>query len=247
MDWKDQIDATRMPRHIAIIMDGNGRWARQHNRPRVFGHTNGVKAVREVTEAAVELGVQYLTLYTFSTENWSRPKLEVNALMSLLLDTLQTELENLVRNRIRLHAIGDISALPDRTRKMLEDVIRTTADNTQLDLILALNYSGRADIVQAVRNIGEDIRLGKVDPVQIDDQLFASYLSTRDIPDPELLIRTSGETRISNYLLWESAYTEFYFTNVLWPDFGKDELVKAIGDYQQRDRRFGGLSEEKAQ
>jgi len=246
MDWKSRIDLEKLPQHIAIIMDGNGRWAKLHNRPRVFGHTNGVKAVREVTEAAADLGIKYLTLYTFSTENWSRPKFEVNALMTLLLDTLQTELENLVRNRIRLRTIGDISVLPSRTAGVLKEVIRQTEGNDQMDLILALNYSGRWDIIQAVRSLGEDIRSGKLLPQEVDDQKFASYLSTSEIPDPELLIRTSGETRISNFLLWESAYTEFHFTDVLWPDFGKEELYKAVVDFQHRERRFGGVSVDKA-
>lgn len=246
MDWKSQIDPGKLPKHVAIIMDGNGRWAKLHNKPRVFGHTNGVKAVREVTEAAVELGIKYMTLYTFSTENWSRPKLEVNALMTLLLDTLQTELENLVKNRIRLRAIGDISALPSRTAKVLQQVIDQTADNQQMDLVLALNYSGRWDIVQAIRAIGEQVKNGQLDLSALNDQLFSSYLSTKDIPDPELLIRTSGEHRISNFLLWETAYTEFYFSDVLWPDFGKEELHRAIIDFQQRERRFGGVGAGKA-
>ena len=244
MDWKELLDAEKMPSHVAIIMDGNGRWAKLHNRPRVFGHREGVKSVREVTEAAVEIGIRYLTLYTFSTENWTRPRMEVNALMSLLLDTLQSELETLVKNRIRLRAIGDISAIPDKTRRVLEQVIDQTSGNTQMDLILALNYSGRWDIVQAVRELAHKAAAGEIDPGSIGSEEFSAALSTGSFPDPELLIRTSGETRVSNFLLWESAYTEVYFTDTLWPDFGRDSLIQAVADYQQRDRRFGGLSQE---
>jgi len=246
MDWKSNIDPEKVPSHVAIIMDGNGRWAKLHNRPRVFGHTQGVRSVREVTEAAAEMGIRYLTLYTFSTENWRRPPLEVNALMSLLLDTLQSELENLVTNRIRLRAIGDISAIPARTRKVLEQVIEQTKNNTELDLILALNYSGRWDMVSACRRIAELVKNAQIRPEDINDEIIGRHLSTAEIPDPELLIRTSGETRLSNFLLWESAYTEFYFSEVLWPDFDKEELARAVLDYQRRERRFGGVGAEKS-
>lgn len=247
MDLEAHIDPAKVPEHVAIIMDGNGRWAKAHNQPRIFGHRQGVKAVRRTTEAAVELGIKYMTLYTFSTENWTRPTFEVNALMTLLLDTLKSELETLVKNDIRLRAIGDISAIPGRTRKVLEDVIQETSGNKSMDLILALNYSGRWDIRQAMHHFGKDVKDGKVDPEKMSDDLVSSYLSTAPFPDPELLIRTSGEHRISNFLLWESAYTEFYFTETLWPDFGKEELAKAIIDYQHRDRRFGGVSVDKVQ
>ncbi len=242
MDLKDQINLDKLPRHIAIIMDGNGRWAKQHGRPRVFGHRNGVKAVREVTEAAAELGVQFLTLYAFSTENWKRPHTEVNALMELLVDTIHWEIDTLMKNNIRLEYIGDLSRLPDSTRRALLNGIELTRHNTRMTLVLALNYSARWEIVEATRRLAADVATGKLKPENINEVTVADALSTRHMPDPELLIRTSGETRLSNFLLWQVAYSEFYFTPVLWPDFRKAHLYEAILDFQKRERRFGGAS-----
>jgi undecaprenyl diphosphate synthase len=241
---KDSIDIQKLPRHIAIIMDGNGRWAKSQGKPRVFGHKNGVNAVREVTEACAELGVEYLTLYAFSTENWSRPALEVSALMSLLIEAVKNELKTLNKNNIRLAFIGDISKLPTSTQKALLDGLEATKNNTRMTLVLALNYSSRWEIVNACQKIGESIQKGLLQPDQIDEHLFSQYLSTKNIPDPELLIRTSGEKRISNYLLWQIAYAELYFTEVFWPDFKKQNLFEAILDFQQRERRFGKTSEQ---
>ncbi len=235
---------SRLPKHIAVIMDGNGRWAKTQGKPRVFGHKNGVDAVREVTEICAEIGVQYLTLYAFSTENWSRPAAEVGALMALLVEAVRNELKTLNKNNIRLHAIGDLNKLPPASRKALMEGIEATKNNTRMTLVLALNYSSRWEIVQASRLIAEDVKLSKLDPASINEEVFSSYLSTRDIPDPELLIRTSGEQRISNYLLWQIAYAELYFTEVFWPDFKKKNLLEAILDYQKRERRFGKTSEQ---
>ncbi|MCB0569309.1 MAG: isoprenyl transferase [Phaeodactylibacter sp.] len=247
MDLKSQINLEKLPKHIAIIMDGNGRWAKQHGKPRVFGHKNGVIAVREATEAAAELGVKFLTLYAFSTENWNRPKLEVNALMRLLVETLHKEVETLNKNDIRLQAIGDISKLPERTYQALLQGIEDTKDNTRMTLVLALNYSARWEIIDACRRLAQQVLAGEASPAQIDEQLFSNALNTRDIPDPELLIRTSGENRISNFLLWQIAYTELYFSPAFWPDFRKEHLYQAIIDYQQRERRFGKISEQLVQ
>lgn len=241
---RQQIDVNRLPRHIAVIMDGNGRWAKTHGKPRVFGHKNGVDAVREVTEICAEIGVQYLTLYAFSTENWSRPAAEVGALMALLVEAVRNELKTLNKNNIRLEAIGDLSKLPAASRKALMEGIESTKGNTRMTLVLALNYSSRWEIVQASRHIAEDVQQGKLDSSSIDEEVFSQYLSTRNIPDPELLIRTSGEQRISNYLLWQIAYAELYFTEVFWPDFKKKNLLEAILDYQKRERRFGKTSEQ---
>lgn len=243
---KQQIDFNRLPSHIAVIMDGNGRWAKTHGKPRVFGHKNGVDAVREVTEICAEIGVKYLTLYAFSTENWSRPVSEVGALMGLLVEAVRNELKTLNKNNIRLQAIGDLSKLPAASRKALLEGIESTKNNTRMTLVLALNYSSRWEIVQASRHIAEDVKSGQLDPAAIDEHLFSSYLSTKDIPDPELLIRTSGEQRISNYLLWQIAYAELYFTEVFWPDFKKSNLLEAVIDYQKRERRFGKTSEQLA-
>ncbi len=243
-ELKDQIDLQKLPRHIAVIMDGNGRWAKAHGKPRVFGHKNGVKSVREITEAAAELGVEYLTLYAFSTENWSRPKLEVNALMHLLIQTVRNELKTLNDNSIRLNAIGDLTKLPEKTYKVLMEGIENTKTNNRMTLNLALNYSSRWEILNAVKKMASDIKQDVLDPKAIDESCFESYLTTKGIPDPELLIRTSGEQRISNYLLWQIAYSELYFTNVYWPDFRKDNFYKAILDYQSRERRFGKTSEQ---
>ncbi len=244
MDLKSQIILEKLPRHVAIIMDGNGRWAKKHGKPRVFGHRNGVKAVREASEAAAELGIEYLTLYAFSTENWNRPKLEVNALMSLLVDTIQKEVHTLNQNDIRLHAIGDIGRLPEKSLKALKQGIENTRNNQRMTLTLALNYSAKWEIVEAARELARRAQSGKLNPEDIDDELFAGALSTQGMPDPELLIRTSGENRISNFLLWQIAYSELYFTPVLWPDFRREHLYQAIIDYQHRERRFGKISEQ---
>ena len=238
------IDKNNLPKHIAIIMDGNGRWAKAHGKPRVFGHKNGVKSVREVTEAAAELGIQYITLYTFSTENWNRPPTEVVALMTLLVDTIRKEIETLNKNNIRLLAIGDISKLPSKTYKALQEGIDRTKNNNRMTLILALNYSSKWEIIEATKEIARLANAGKIDIENIDDQLFSQHLSTANIPDPELLIRTSGETRLSNFLLWQLAYAEFYFTPIFWPDFNKEQFLKAILSYQNRERRFGLTSEQ---
>lgn len=241
---KDNINIAKLPKHIAIIMDGNGRWAKTQGKPRVFGHKNGVISVREVTEAAAELGVGFLTLYAFSTENWSRPSVEVNALMTLLVETVKRELATLNKNNIRLQAIGDLSRLPEKTRLTLLEGIAMTQNNTRMTLVLALNYSSRWEIVEAAKKIATQVVNGELTTDQINNDVFSSNLTTRDIPDPELLIRTSGEHRISNYLLWQAAYAELYFTNVLWPDFRKDDFYLAILDYQNRERRFGKTSEQ---
>ena len=244
MELKSQINLDKLPRHIAIIMDGNGRWAKQHGKPRVFGHQNGVKSVRETTEAAAELGVEYLTLYAFSTENWNRPKLEVNALMSLLVETLNKEIKTLNKNNIRLQAIGDISKLPKKTYKALLEGIENTKNNTRMTLVLALNYSAKWEILQAARDIAAKAKTEDLKIEEVNEEVFANHLSTKGIPDPELLIRTSGETRISNFLLWQIAYTELLFVPTFWPDFRKPDLYKAIIDYQNRERRFGKISEQ---
>lgn len=233
-----------LPQHIAVIMDGNGRWAKQRGAPRIIGHRNGTKAVREVTEGCAEMGISYLTLYAFSTENWSRPRKEVNGLMELLVSSLRKELNTLEENNVRLLTIGDTSHLPKRCRLELADTIEETADNTGLTLVLALNYSGRWDIVEATKKIVSKVSIGALAIEEIDESLFGSSLSTHGIPDPELLIRTSGELRISNFLLWQLAYSELYFTNVLWPDFRKHHLKEAIESYRHRERRFGKTSEQ---
>jgi len=247
MDLKSQINLDKLPRHIAVIMDGNGRWAKQHGKPRVFGHRNGVKAVREVTEAAAELGVEYLTLYAFSTENWNRPAMEVGALMRLLVETLHKEIETLNKNNIRLQAIGDISRLPDSTRKALLDGIHNTSKNNRMTLVLALNYSAKWELVEAARQLATRVQLGELSPDAITENLFNDALSTHGIPDPELLIRSSGEKRLSNFMLWQLAYAELYFTPVFWPDFRRQHLYEAIIDFQQRERRFGKISEQLVQ
>lgn len=235
----DKIDRSRIPKHIAIIMDGNGRWAKRHNRPRVFGHRNGVKAVREVTEGAAELGVKHLTLYAFSKENWKRPQAEVNTLMSLFVRTVGKELKTLNKNKIRLKAIGDLNSLPQKTYKALTDAIEDTSENDHMDLILALNYSSRWELTDAVRRIGSMVKEGRIASEEISEETVSENLSTAGIPDPELMIRTSGEMRISNFLLWQLSYAELYFTETLWPDFRKEDLNEAILTYQSRERRFG--------
>lgn len=243
-ELKELIDIDKLPQHIAVIMDGNGRWAKQQGKHRVFGHSNGVKAVRETSEACAELGVKYLTLYAFSTENWNRPQEEVGALMELLLKTVRLEIKTLMKNDIRLRAIGNLEALPKATLRELNDAIEKTAGNKRMDLILALSYSGKSELTKAVQNISADVASGKISKNDISEELISKYLYTTNIPDPELLIRTSGEKRISNFLLWQLAYAELYFTDLFWPDFNKQELYKAILDYQQRQRRFGKTGEQ---
>ena len=244
MAYKDQIDQDKLPQHIAVIMDGNGRWAKMHGKPRIFGHRNGVRAVRQISEAAAELGVKYLTLYAFSTENWSRPQIEVDALMTLLISTVRSELKTLNKNSIRLNAIGDLSKLPPKTYKTLQEGIEDTIENDRMTLTLALNYSARWEITQAAKDIAQSVKNGLLDIDDINDKTIHDKLSTHDMPDPELMIRTSGEQRISNYLLWQLAYSELYFTDTFWPDFEKEDLYKAIVDYQARERRFGRISEQ---
>lgn len=237
--FKEKIDADRLPQHVAIIMDGNGRWAKERGYDRIFGHQNGVTSVREVTEAAAEIGIKYLTLYAFSTENWGRPQQEVDALMELLIDTIEKETPTLNKNNVSLHAIGDLSRLPQSAREKLQRCIDDTAKNNGLSLVLALSYSARWEIMDAIKKINVDICKGTLQVDQINDELVASYLTTKSIPDPDLLIRTSGEFRISNFLLWQIAYAELYFTQTHWPDFRKENFFEAICDFQQRERRFG--------
>ncbi len=244
MSLIDQIDKAKVPEHVAIIMDGNGRWAQQRGNQRIFGHRNGVKAVRAATEAAGELGVKYLTLYAFSTENWSRPKSEVDALMSLLVDTINSEMETLLKNDIRILTIGDIGMLPSDVQLKLSEVIKQTSHCKTLTAILALSYGSRLEITEAIKKLIAEHQNGKLSLDQITPELFSSYLYTAGIPDPALLIRTSGEIRLSNFLLWQLAYTELYFTPVLWPDFTKEEFYKAVIEYQKRERRFGKTSQQ---
>ena len=236
----NKIDPTNLPKHIAITMDGNGRWAKSKGKLRVFGHKNGVKAVRDTVEAAAEIGIKFLTLYAFSTENWSRPKSEVNALMTLLISAIKKETQNLMSNNIKLDTIGETNNLPQKAKKELSEAIENTKKNTRMTLILALSYSGRWDILNATKKLIED----SVATENIDEKLFQQYLATESVPEPELLIRTSGEYRISNFLLWQSAYSELYFTDTLWPDFRKTNLTDAIIDYQKRERRFGKTKEQ---
>ena len=244
METRQQIRTDILPQHIAVIMDGNGRWAKAHGLQRLNGHRNAIKAVRDTVEACAELGVKYLTLYTFSTENWNRPQDEVGGLMELLSTTIDSETETLLKNGVRLNAIGDLDKLPKATRCKLDEAIMKTAEGTSTTLTLALSYSGRWDITQAMRRMAEAVRQGELAPESVRQETIGRYLSTAGMPDPELLIRTSGELRISNFLLWQTAYTELYFTNTLWPDFDKEELYKAIVDYQSRERRFGKTSEQ---
>ena len=242
--FKENIDFNNLPKHIAVIMDGNGRWAKKKGARRIFGHRNAVQAVRDVTEACGELGVKYLTLYAFSTENWSRPKEEVEGLMELLVNTLKQEIGTLMENQVKLKTIGDTSHLPKNCQKNLEWAMNETRSNSGLTLILALSYSGRWEILEAVRRLAADAKAGKLDISSINEVTFSNYLTTSGIPDPELLIRTSGELRVSNFLLWQIAYTELYITPTLWPDFRKEHLYEAIWSYQQRERRFGKTSEQ---
>jgi undecaprenyl diphosphate synthase len=237
--FKENIDIHNLPKHIAVIMDGNGRWAKNKGAARIFGHRNAIEAVRQVIEGAGELGVKFLTLYAFSTENWSRPKEEVDALMELLVNTLQKEISSLNKNNVRLGTIGDTEQLPIDCRENLKEAIEETKNNNGLNLLIALNYSGRWEILKAITKISEKVKDGMIAPSEINESLFNQYLQTKDIPDPELLIRTSGEMRISNFLLWQIAYTELYITPKLWPDFRKEDLYEAICEYQKRERRFG--------
>ena len=240
----DKSELKTIPRHIAIIMDGNGRWAKERGLPRIAGHREGINSVREITKICGEIGVKYLTLYTFSTENWSRPKTEVKALMTLLLSTIKKEIKELHKNDVKFSTIGDISILPKGTVKGIKEGEKLTFNNSGLNLILALNYGSRQEIISAVNNIVLDIKKGSLDSNSIDENIFSSYLDTNNCPDPDLLIRTSGELRISNFLLWQSAYTEMYLTNTYWPSFRENELFTAIFDFQNRERRFGKTSEQ---
>lgn len=245
--FKDQLDFNNMPNHVAVIMDGNGRWAKKKGAARIFGHRNAIQAVNDVTEACGELGIKFLTLYAFSTENWGRPKDEVDGLMELLVNTLKKELSRLMENQVRLTTIGDLSHLPGPCQQNLRDAISATRGNTGLHVILALNYSGRWEITKAVREIAADVKSGVLEPGSIDENLLTRHLETAGIPDPELLIRTSGELRVSNFLLWQIAYTELYITKTLWPDFRKEDLYEAIYSYQHRERRFGKILEPNAE
>jgi len=247
MSFLEKIDRSRLPGHIAIIMDGNGRWAREKGHDRLFGHLHGVESVRNIVEGAAELGINYLTLYAFSTENWDRPADEVSGLMELLVDTIRKEVPTLNKNNIRLMVIGDTDMLPGNARRELNEAIAETSVNTGLRLVMALSYSSRWEIVRAVRLMAEDVKAGKLQPEDISQDTIPQYLATRGIPDPELMIRTSGEFRISNFLLYQLAYTELYFTDTLWPDFRKENLYEAIVNFQQRERRFGKTSDQMKQ
>jgi undecaprenyl diphosphate synthase len=240
---KDRINKDKLPRHIAIIMDGNGRWAQKRGNQRIFGHRNAIDAVRDTVEAAAELGVEYLTMYAFSTENWKRPKMEIDALMSLLVSTINSETKTLTTNNVRLLTIGNTASLPQGVQEQLQNALETTANNTGLKLILALSYGARWEILNAVKKLVFDVQSSRLDARDID-QAFEKYLDTAGIPDPELLIRTSGEFRISNFLLWQIAYTELYFTETLWPDFRREHLYEAILSFQCRERRFGKTADQ---
>lgn len=244
MKYLSQIDLSRTPKHIAIIMDGNGRWAKKQGQERLFGHNYGVEAVRETLKAAKELNVEFLTMYAFSTENWNRPKEEVDGLMDLLVRSIAGELNELMESNVRLQTIGNTEGLPEACRNELFEAIEKTSKNTGISLVLALNYSARWEIANATKLIAENVSHGKMKLDDINEDLISEYLTTSKIPDPELLIRTSGECRVSNFLLWQIAYTEFHFTDVLWPDFKRNDLFKAVLDYQSRERRFGKVSEQ---
>lgn len=244
MSLKENLIAEKLPRHIAIIMDGNGRWAKEKGKDRLFGHYSGVESVRNIVEGCAELQIGYLTLYAFSTENWERPKDEVTGLMELLVKTIRTEVSTLNKNNIRLHVIGNLDMLPENARKELDEACEETKNNTGLNLIMALSYSSRWEILHAVKNIATEIKEGNLKPQEINEEVFKQHLCTADFPDPELMIRTSGEYRISNFLLHQLAYSELYFTETLWPDFRKENLYEALLDYQNRERRFGKTSEQ---
>lgn len=244
MSLKDKLIAEKLPRHVAIIMDGNGRWAKEKGKDRLFGHYNGVESVRNIVEGCAELQIGYLTLYAFSTENWDRPKDEVTGLMELLVKTIRSEVSTLNKNNIRLHVIGNINMLPAEAHNELNEACEETKNNTGLNLVMALSYSSRWEIINAVKNIAKEVNEGILDPDDVSDQIFQQHLCTAGFPDPELMIRTSGEYRISNFLLYQLAYSELYFTNTLWPDFRKENLYEALLDYQMRERRFGKTSEQ---
>jgi undecaprenyl diphosphate synthase len=244
MSLREQIDVMKLPSHIAIIMDGNGRWAKEQGQDRLFGHFHGVESVRNIVEGCAELGIGYLTLYAFSTENWDRPVEEVTGLMELLVDTIRKEVSTLNKNNIKLHVIGDTNMLPEYARNELKEALDETSQNTGLNLIMALSYSSRWEIVSAIKSIAADVKAGKLEPFEIDQDSIKDYLATKEFPDPELMIRTSGEYRISNFLLYQLAYAELYFTQVRWPDFRKENLYEAILDFQQRERRFGKTGEQ---
>lgn len=244
VNLKEHIDTSNLPKHIAVIMDGNGRWAKKKGAARIFGHQSAITAVREVTEGCAELGVEYLTLYAFSTENWGRPKVEVNGLMRLLVSTLKKEISTLQDNNVRLRTIGQTETLPKSCQSELYEAMELTQENDGLQLILALSYSGRWEITEAMKEIAKDVKSGKVEPDAIDQDMIQEHLQTRNYPDPELLVRTSGEMRISNFLLWQIAYSEIYITPKLWPDFRREDLYEAIISYQKRERRFGRISEQ---
>ncbi len=244
LGMKEKLDHNNLPHHIAVIMDGNGRWAKKKGAERIFGHQSAIKSVREITECCAELGVSYLTLYAFSTENWKRPKLEVDGLMRLLVSSLKKEIKTLQKNQVRLSAVGDLGNLPRVCQKELLEAMEVTRENTKVQLTLALSYSGRWELIQAIKKMVSAAKEGKLEVNDIDENMLASYLVTKGIPDPELLIRTSGEMRISNFLLWQIAYTELFFTDVLWPDFRKEHLYQALLAYQSRERRFGRISEQ---
>ena len=244
MSLIDQIDKTKVPKHIAIIMDGNGRWAKQQGENRIYGHYEGVNSVRDVVEGAGQAGVKFITLYAFSTENWNRPKEEVDALMELLVSTISMETEKLHKKNVRLQAIGNLDSLPPACLAELNESIDLTTNNTGLTLVLALSYSSKWEIINAIKQIAVDVKNGEIDSEEISEKNIENYLCTKNIPDPELMIRTSGEHRISNFLLWQLAYAEFYFTETLWPDFRKEDLFTAILNYQNRERRFGKTSEQ---
>ena len=244
MGFKEQIDYSRLPKHIAVIMDGNGRWAKGQGKVRVFGHEQGVLSVKDIVEGCVEIGIEYLTLYAFSTENWNRPKEEVDALMQILISTINKETETLNKKNIKLNAIGNIASLPQECIDDLKEAMEKTAHNEKCTLTLALSYSAKWEILEAAKKIASAVKDNVISLDDINEDLFSSKLTTVNIPDPELMIRTSGEHRISNYLLWQMAYTEFYFTDVLWPDFRSEDLFEAIVDYQKRERRFGKISEQ---
>jgi undecaprenyl diphosphate synthase len=243
-DLKEQIDKNRIPRHIAIIMDGNGRWAKEKGHDRLYGHYQGVESVRNIVEGAAEIGVQYLTLYAFSTENWGRPEYEVIGLMELLVNTIRKEMPVLQKNNIRMHVIGNIKMMPEQAQQELKEALEETAGNTGLNLVLALSYSSRWELAEAVKNIATAVKEGHLDPSEISENTLQQYLTTHNFPDPELMIRTSGEHRISNFLLYQLAYAELYFTDTRWPDFRKESLYEAIIDFQGRERRFGKISEQ---
>lgn len=244
MTLKEKLNASKIPQHVAIIMDGNGRWAAKHGNERFFGHEQGVESVRSVLEGASEIGIKYLTLYAFSTENWSRPKSEVDALMGLLVHAINNETESLKEKNVRLRMIGDYDSLPAEVQEKLDWSINELQDCTGVTLVLAISYSAKWEITEAIRQIADDVKTGNLLPENINKELIDNYLATKGIPDPELLIRTSGEARISNFLLWQIAYSEFYFTPVLWPDFTKEQLFEAVYDYQNRERRFGKTSQQ---